>query len=510
MSRKINNVITWLESSAEKYPNKTAFADETTAVTYAELVRKSRVLAAYLAKRVKPVSPIAVLGNKTVDTVVAFFACVYAGCYYVPLNPDHPQERRARILNRLGMPLIIVTAGADNALPECACDVVYTKDACGEAADDEMLDEIRSAHIDTDPLYVIFTSGSTGEPKGIVVSHRSVIDFIEEFTDIFDINSDEVIANQAPFDFDVSVKDIYSTVKSGATMQIIPKAKFSFPVMLIDYLIERKVTTLIWAVSALCIISGFRALSYKVPETIKKILFSGEAMPVKQLNYWKKYYPEATFVNLYGPTEITCNCTYYIIGKGQFEGDALPIGKPFPNERVALMGDDGVITAQGVEGEICVSGTCLSLGYYNAPEETARAFVSDPRITAYEQKMYKTGDIGYYGEDGLLRFVGRRDFQIKHMGHRIELSEIDAAMSELAAVARSVCVFDAEKKKLLAFYTGEATAAEIATFLRTRLPAYMLPQQFVKIDAFPLTENGKVDRRALIARARENTANVQK
>ncbi len=504
MSRKINNVLTWLESSAQKYPNKTAFADETHSVTYCELVSKARALGSYLAERVKPVSPIAVLGNKTVDTVIAFFGVVYAGCYYVPLNPAHPEERRARILNRLGDPLVLVTDGEDETAKIYKEKAVFTRDGLGFEINESMLENIRSSHIDVDPLYVIFTSGSTGEPKGIAVAHRSVIDFIEEFTDIFGIDDGEVIANQAPFDFDVSVKDIYSTVKAGATMQIIPKAKFSFPVVLIDYLIERKVTTLIWAVSALCIISGFRALSYKAPETIRKVLFSGEAMPVKQLNYWKKYYPDAMFVNLYGPTEITCNCTYHVLDKGQFEGESLPIGKPFPNERVSLIGDDGkAITDKNVTGEICVSGTCVSLGYYDAPEETAKAFVSDPSATAYAQRMYRTGDLGYYGDDGLLMFVGRRDFQIKHMGHRIELSEIDGAIGEVKNVSRAVSVFDGEKKKLYAFYIGDADAGEIAAFLRTRLPAYMVPQGFIKLDAFPLTENGKTDRRKLLELAKE-------
>lgn len=504
MSRKINNVLTWLENSADKYPNKIAFADETSSVTYLELVNKARALGSFLSERVKPVSPIAVLGNKTVDTVIAFFGTVYAGCYYVPLNPAHPEERRARILNRLDRPLVLVTEGAEELAAAYADNAVFTKDGINHAVDGVALENIRRAHIDVNPLYVIFTSGSTGEPKGIAVAHRSVIDFIEEFTDIFSIGSDEVIANQAPFDFDVSVKDIYSTIKSGATMQIIPKAKFSFPVVLIDYLIERKVTTLIWAVSALCIISGFRALSYKAPETIKKVLFSGESMPVKQLNYWKKYYPEATFVNLYGPTEITCNCTYYVLDKGPFDGEALPIGVPFPNERVMLIGDDGkAVTEKNVTGEICVAGTCVSLGYYNAPEETSKAFVPDPTVTAYPQTMYKTGDLGYYGDDGLLMFVGRRDFQIKHMGHRIELSEIDGAMSEVKSVSRAVSVFDGEKKKLYAFYIGEADAGEIAAFLRTRLPAYMLPQSFIRLDAFPLTENGKTDRRRLLEIAKE-------
>ncbi len=161
----------------------------------------------------------------------------------------------------------------------------------------------------------IFTSGSTGRPKGVVVSHRSVIDFMEYFTELFSITAQDVIGNQAPFDFDVSVKDIYATLKAGATMEILPKQLFSFPAKLLDYLCERRVTTAIWAVSALCIISTLNGFSYRVPTHLNKILFSGEVMPVSHLNIWREHLPDALFVNLYGPTEITCNCTYYIVDK---------------------------------------------------------------------------------------------------------------------------------------------------------------------------------------------------
>ncbi len=497
MSRRIKNVLTWLEDSAKRTPNKIVFADEHNEISYKDFVQEAKTMAAGLAKIVKPCSPVAVLGNKSVETLVAFFASIYAGCFYVPLNPAHPNDRKQRILNKLNNPYLIVTSG------EIAPDFVEKSKILtsqnlrgGDFLDFE---SCLAGQIDTDPLYVIFTSGSTGEPKGIAVSHRSVIDFIEEFTDQFDMDENEVFASQAPFDFDVSVKDIYSTIKCGATMQIVPKAKFSFPTMLIDYLCERKVTTLVWAVSALCIISGFRSFSYKIPTTIKKVLFSGEAMPIKQLNYWKKYLPDVKYVNLYGPTEITCNCTFYEIPQGPFEGEALPIGRAFTNERIVLLKEDGTTTkTPNEQGEICVVGSALSLGYYNSPVETANAFVKNPEQTAYEEKMYKTGDLGFYDEDGLLQFCGRKDYQIKYMGHRIELGEIETATLTLKGVSRAVCIFEEKKQKIFMFCQSEIEPAEINTYLRTKLPAFMIPHHIVVVKAMPLTENGKVNRKKLM------------
>ena len=497
MSRRIKNVLTWLEDSAKRTPNKIVFADEHNEISYKDFVQEAKTMAAGLAKIVKPCSPVAVLGNKSVETLVAFFASIYAGCFYVPLNPAHPNDRKQRILNKLNNPYLIVTSG------EIAPDFVEKSKILtsqnlrgGDFLDFE---SCLAGQIDTDPLYVIFTSGSTGEPKGIAVSHRSVIDFIEEFTDQFDMDENEVFASQAPFDFDVSVKDIYSTIKCGATMQIVPKAKFSFPTMLIDYLCERKVTTLVWAVSALCIISGFRSFSYKIPTTIKKVLFSGEAMPIKQLNYWKKYLPDVKYVNLYGPTEITCNCTFYEIPQGPFEGEALPIGRAFTNERIVLLKEDGTTTkTPNEQGEICVVGSALSLGYYNSPVETANAFVKNPEQTAYEEKMYKTGDLGFYDEDGLLQFCGRKDYQIKYMGHRIELGEIETATLTLKGVSRAVCIFEEKKQKIFMFCQSEIEPAEINTYLRTKLPAFMIPHHIVVVKAMPLTENGKVSRKKLM------------
>ena len=255
---------------------------------------------------------------------------------------------------------------------------------------------------------------------------------------------------------------------------------------------------MIWAVSALCLISAFHGLDYKVPEKVNKILFSGETMPKKHLENWMNALKDAQFVNLYGPTEITCNCTYHKVDRSMDYSDGLPIGKAFPNERVFLLSDnDSLITEKGVTGELCVSGTALGLGYYNNPEQTGLRFVQNPVNKNYMEPIYRTGDLAYWGDNDNLYFAGRKDFQIKYMGHRIELEEIEKALSEVEGVERACCVFLKEKSKLLAFFTGETTGKDIRKNLSAVLPVYMIPTSYTKLDSMPITKNGKIDRGAL-------------
>lgn len=333
------SILEYLEDSSKRFPDKTAFADEHSSCTFRELETAARRTGSALAKYFVPRNPVPVFMEKSVETIVVFMGAVYAGCFYVLMDTKQPASRLNQILEILDSEVIVTSERylEDLKKLDFKGEVLLAKNLTEETENKELLKEIRAQAVDVDPLYGIFTSGSTGVPKGVVVGHRSVLDFIDCFTELFDITEKDVIGNQAPWDFDVSVKDIYSSLKTGATVQIIPKQIFSFPTKLIDYLIEREVTTLIWAVSALCIISTLNGFEYKVPDKIKKILFSGEAMPVKHLNIWRKYLPEVMYVNIYGPTEITCNCTYYIIDREFQPGDVLPMGKAFPNEKVFLL-----------------------------------------------------------------------------------------------------------------------------------------------------------------------------
>lgn len=499
-------MIEWLERSAEKFPDKTAFADPDGNVTFERLCEESKCVGSYLLARHIPYgSSVAFYMEKNVKAAKVMLGAVYANAFYSFIDIRQTANRAKAITDVLD-PFIIVT---DDENEEAARETfddrdrivnidTLLKEAFPAGIDEDALLKARSEFIDTQILYVNFTSGSTGTPKGVAVCHRSVIDFIEHFVAIFGIDETDVIANQAPFDFDVSVKDFYSGLCAGAAVWLIPRQYFTNPTMLIDYICDCGATTLIWAVSAMCFVSIMNCFEYRCPDTIKRIMFSGEIMPVKQLDKWQAFLSDAMYVNLYGPTEITCNCTYYILDRKFEKDELLPIGIAFPNERVFLLDDeDKLITRTGVEGEICVAGTCLALGYYKDPDKTAASFVQNPLNTAFPEIIYRTGDLGKICDDGNLVYTSRKDHQIKHMGQRIELGDIEITAMSVDGVSRACCIYDHDKKKIQLYYTGDIEKGELSDEIRKKLPPFMIPGKTVRLDEFPMNKNGKIDRAAL-------------
>ena len=495
------SVIEYLEDSVKKHAKKIAVIEEDKKITYSDLNKYSKRIGSFIAKNKIFNEPIIIFMDKGIDTLISFLGTIYSGCFYSLINPEFPESRIVQIRDVIKSKLVITDENhLDIAKKYFNNMIVKSISELKEHEIDEgLLDEVKDKHINYDPLYVNFTSGSTGTPKGVTISHRSVIDFIDKYTKIFDFNNEDIIANQAPFDFDVSVKDIYSSLKMGATLVIVPTKYFSNPSLLLDYLCDNKITIMTWAVSALCLITSFHGLDYKVPTHVRKILFSGEVMPIKHLKQWMEHLPNTLFVNLYGPTEITCNCTYHIIDRKRSYEDKIPIGKHFPNERVILLDENNkIITDINKSGEICVSGTGLGLGYYNNHEQTESHFVQNPCIDNYIELLYHTGDLAYYNELGELVFNGRKDFQIKYLGHRIELEDIDKSIMKCDKVIRTCTLFDEEKSKLLGFYMGDISKKDLHAFLTNNLPVHMIPTKLIQISEFPMTKNGKIDRKKLM------------
>lgn len=496
----MTNILEYLEATATRLPDKVAFANETDSLTFGQAYAQARTIGSFLNKKGYYKKPVSVFMKKHPKTIAAFFGSVYGGNYYIPLDDEMPRHRIELILGSLDEGAMICDEDTYKLAQEFQFKgeiFKYDEISQGEI-DEDALENIRENQLDTDPIYIVFTSGSTGVPKGVMACHRSVIDYIEQLCDVLKFNEDSVFGNQTPLYFDACLKEIIPTIKYGGTTYLIPKQLFMFPIKLVEFLNQYKINTLCWVVSALTMISAFRTFDKVKPEHLHTIAFASEVFPIKQFNIWKNQLPNARFINLYGPTETTGICCYYEVDREFSEDETLPIGRPFKNTEILLLTDDNKLAKEGEQGEICIRGTRLTLGYYKNPEKTAEAFVQNPLNNLYPELIYRTGDLGRRNSRGELVFMSRKDYQIKHMGHRIELGEIEVIVNMHPKVKTACCVFDNDKKKIVLYYVGDETTGEIAAYVKEKLPRYMVPNVIKQLEAMPFTPNGKIDRKGLL------------
>lgn len=487
----MRNLLEYLEKAALQFPEKTAVADREHSYSFRMLTQDARRLGLTLKERGIHGGAVGVFVDRGADALVMLLGVLYAGAYYVPLDPDLPSHKLNTIIEDAEMPLLVgrearrTTAGS---LPLITLDDLAEKEAslpsCGG----------------TDPACMIYTSGSTGKPKGVLKSHGAIISFIEAFSKTFAITSDDIIGNQTPFFFDASAKDIYLMLCTGATLEVLPSELFSFPVRLIEYLNQRRVSYICWVPTALSIVTQLNTFQAVLPETLKKVFFVGEVFPIKQLRKWREALPNVRYVNLYGSTELAGICCFYEVTR-DMDG-VLPMGKPLCNCRIFLISPDGaVITEPGVLGEVCIASPALATEYYRDPEKTAKQFVT-MQLPDGPARVLKSGDLAQYDENGDLVFSCRADFQIKHMGRRIELGEIEAAADALPEISRACCLYNEARGRITLFCTlqnRECTAKQIRSALKGRLSDYMVPTKVVILDEMPLNANGKINRMVLKA-----------
>jgi amino acid adenylation domain-containing protein len=503
----MKNILEWLERSEKNFSEKTAFSDDQQEVSYQKLLERAKALGSFLGKFGQKNHAVALLIPRSVETLTAMMGVAYSGNFYVVLDTEMPQKRITAILGKIS-PFAILTVDAlkekaEELLPGKA---VVFENAVQEPINEKLLLQIRENMVDADPLYALFTSGSTGMPKGVVVCHRNVISYINWYVSAFSIDDSVVFGSQTPFYFSMSVSDVYSTLCMGGTLHIIQKQTFSFPLQLLQQLNAKKVNTIYWVPSALCLLANWKAFDYEKPRFLKRVLFAGETMPTRQLNYWMGYLPDCTFANLFGPTETTDICTYYVVNREFADGESLPIGHACNNCDVFVLDENNHLVEPGEKGELFVRGSFVAPGYYAEFEKTADAFVQNPLNPYYPEPVYKTGDLVLYNSYGELEYAGRKDFQIKHMGYRIELGEVEAAASAVTEISSCAVCYDMESDRIILFYQGKKISDEdLMKQLKRRLPPYMLPGRLCRLKSFPYNQNGKIDRKKLLKDYQEQT-----
>ncbi|EAH6237300.1 amino acid adenylation protein, partial [Campylobacter upsaliensis] len=394
----------FLQKSVKKFPHKTLFKEMGgVSITYKEFDDLSQKVATKLLNTLakEPIqSPILIILPKSINTLISFFGVAKSGNFYTLLDEKMPLERIEKIIKVL-KPKAFITSKSLNLKLDLP--TLYTEDFESYERDEEALIKARLKHIDTNLLYVFFTSGSTGLPKGVSISHKSVIDYAFWVSEEFELDENEIIANQAPLYFDNSILDIFPTIKEGGSVHLVPNSLFAFPLKVLEYLENEGVNTIFWVPSVLIYFANTQALEKFKLEKLKKVLFCGEIMPNKQLNYWRTHLPHTLFANLYGPTEITDVCCFYKIDREFKDDELLPIGKACKNTELLVFDENkNFINEAGKKGELFVRGTSLSLGYYNDIEKTKAAFIQNPLHHNYLDLLYKTGDIVAYNEFGEL------------------------------------------------------------------------------------------------------------
>ena len=498
------------EETVNKKPEATAVKHNDQEISFDELKNKAQKLGTLLLSEIDGVcnTPIAVFLPKEINTVVSDLGIMYSSNPFMNLDVKTPKERIMNIFELVRPAAVITSKKFAKAFSDVSTPVVLIDEidwAAAEIRDEEMLAR-RMDLIDTDPFCLINTSGSTGTPKGVVLNHRSFFDFMAVSNERFGFDGTEIMGSLSPVVFDIYDFELCMLMMNGSQIVLLDAMLGAFPARLLETLANNHVNFIFWVPSIMVNIANMELLDKIALPDLKLIWFAGEVFPTKQFLVWYDKLPHTVFANLYGPIEITLDCTYYVVDERPVESEPLPIGIPYHNTEILILNDDNKRCAVGEEGELCVRGSSLAMGYYNNPEKTAAAFTQNPLNTSYPELIYRTGDMAYVREDGNIMFKGRKDSLIKHMGYRIELGEIEHVIeNDLKLVKYCCAVYQYAKKEIVLYYESknEMTDREFRSAISKVFPAYMIPSVFVKMDELPRNTNGKIDRLLLKNKANE-------
>lgn len=506
-----------LASSAQQHPDRIAVEEtEGEVLTYRELDRLSDQLRDRLIQLgVSPGDRVGIYLRKSIDTVASIFGILKTGAAYVPVDPGAPAARCAYIFSDCTVKVILIenrlvenlSAELKNLNHQPTLIVLdgtgggaYLKRALDDQPDEGSSAEPASlARTQDDLAYILYTSGSTGNPKGVMLSHLNALSFVDWCSEVFQPSESDRFSSHAPFHFDLSILDIYVSLKHGAKLVLVEEEIGKDPLRLARWIADKQITVWYSTPSILSFLAQYGKLEqYEFPD-LRLVLFAGEVFPIKHLRLLKDLLRKPRYFNLYGPTE-TNVCTYYEVPA------TIPseLTKPFPigkacshyQDKIKVVDEQGQVVEPGQEGELIAGGPGVMHGYWNLPERTANAYLVD----ASGERWYKTGDVVYEDEDGNYLYVSRRDRMVKKRGYRVELGEIEAGLykhpkvEEAAVIALSSEENGVQIKAYLSFKGGQSPSRiELKRFCAEKLPIYMIPDFFSFMDSLPKTSTNKID-----------------
>jgi amino acid adenylation domain-containing protein len=502
----------------ERTPDATAVVFEDAALTYRELNRRANQLAHHLrALGVGPEMLVGICVERSLELVIALLAVLKAGGAYLPLDPTYPRQRLAFLLGDARPGILLTQAGLADTLPAYAGPAICVDRDRDNWERERMTDP--AVPLAADNLaYVIYTSGSTGRPKGVQVTHRGVVNYLTFLAKTYELGPADVVLQLTSISFDPSVRDIFGPLTTGARLVLMKDAEVLDPLALLAAIRARRATRILASTPSMLRPLVAAACEESVSlESLRTILVGGEPLRAADVTGLRQLAGGALIVNHYGPTECTMTSTCYAVSPADASRSLVPAGRPIDNVQLYILDRYLNPVPIGVAGEVHIGGVGVARGYLNRPELTAQRFIPHPFSDEPGARLYKTGDVGRYLPDGTLELLGRRDEQVKVRGIRVELGEIEAVLCEHAGVREAaVAAWEdgPDDRRLAAYVVARSAPAperhELRRFLQDRLPGYMVPADFVMMDALPLTPTRKVDRRALhrpdrVARERDRT-----
>lgn len=501
--KMLTNMLEYLERTAARVPERVAFYDEQEKLTFSMLRDQAQRIGTAMICASSDRSPVALLlDGRSIHTIPAMYGALYAGRAYAPLDIAMPPQRLAQMLALLAPGIILADEKGMRALEaagEICVPVLSFADAVCSVADLMLLDKIRAKTSMYDPMSILYTSGSTGIPKGSVQTQFSYLHWTEATIEMYGFDEHVIFGNQSPFFYANSIIDIFPPVALGATVYLLPSGILTFPGRLLECLNHHRVTELTMTPSSFIGVVNAGVLKCGCLPHLRYGIMSGESMPWQPLEEWMRAAANAEWYHFYGSTEMFSVAVGKVEDKPK-EGERLSVGRPFSEVHIVFVDENGDEVPDGESGEMLVSSPWIAAGYHRDTVRTESSWATDPLSRGWYERFYRAGDLGYLRSDGHLVVLGRRDTQVKHMGYRMELGEVDAALRAIPGWQDGCVLFQKETGKIWCFYTGGLSEKELRNALKAKLARYMLPDVFHHLEEIPHTATHKLDRAALTAK----------